>query len=169
MGLNGLYLNKKGRERDGILEPGDAKDKLMEIKERLEQEVDRVTGQRVIRNAYLAEEIYKGAATEYAPDLIIGYNRGYRASWGTCLGDLTDPDPYDDGGPGDAEPVPYLSRNRLAWSADHCADALEVPGVLICNRKYGATEPALIDVAPSILAEFGLETPSSMAGKSIFT
>ncbi len=32
-----------------------------------------------------------------------------------------------------------------------------------------AKEPALVDLAPSILAEFGLPVPSSMTDKSIFT
>jgi hypothetical protein len=63
----------------------------------------------------------------------------------------------------------YLSRNKLAWSADHCADALEVPGVLFCNCPFTASGPALVDLAPSILAAFGLAAPVSMTGKSILT
>jgi predicted AlkP superfamily phosphohydrolase/phosphomutase len=154
LGINGLYLNLKGRERDGIVEPGrDAQDLLVELKERLEAEVDPRTGLRVIRTVYRADEVYSGNATALAPDLIVGYNRGYRASWDTCLGDL------------EAE---YLSDNKLAWSADHCADALEVPGVLFSSRPFRAGSPSLVDVAPSILAEFGLAAPSSMTGRSIF-
>jgi predicted AlkP superfamily phosphohydrolase/phosphomutase len=110
-------------------------------------------GQRVIRRVYRTDEAYSGSATGLAPDLILGYAPGYRASWATCLGELT-PD--------------VLMDNDSAWSADHCADALEVPGVLFCNRSVRAAQPALIDLAPSILAEFGLPTPSSMSGKNIF-
>jgi predicted AlkP superfamily phosphohydrolase/phosphomutase len=153
LGINGLYLNLKGRERDGIVEPGEkAEEKLTEIKEELEKVTDN--GQRVIRKAYRASEVYTGKATALAPDLIIGYARGYRASWATCLGELTQD---------------YLLDNDQAWSADHCADALEVPGVLFCNRPFRAREPALIDVAPSVLEVFGLPAPSSMTGKSIFS
>jgi predicted AlkP superfamily phosphohydrolase/phosphomutase len=155
LGINGLYLNLKGREPQGIVEPGQkAEDLLTELKERLEAEIDPLTGQKVIRNVYRASEIYKGSATALAPDLIVGYSRGYRASWETCLGDL--------------EPS-VLSTNELAWSADHCADALEVPGILFCNRPFQAQGPSLVDVAPSILAEFGVPAPSSMTGKSIFS
>jgi hypothetical protein len=121
-----------------------------------------VTGQQVIRKVYRADEVYSGSATALAPDLIVGYCRGYRASWETCLGDLVDADAED------MEPKKYLSPNKLAWSADHCADALEVPGVLFCNRPFAASGPALVDLAPSILAAFGLATPVSMTGKSIF-
>ncbi len=154
LGINGLYVNLKGRERDGIVEPGRDKEALLaELKERLEAQVDPTTGERIIRTVYRADQVYSGNATAMAPDLIVGYNRGYRASWDTCLGDL-EPD--------------YLSDNKLAWSADHCADALEVPGVLFCSRPFAARSPALVDVAPSILAEFGLTAPASMTGKSIF-
>jgi predicted AlkP superfamily phosphohydrolase/phosphomutase len=156
LGINGLYLNLKGRERDGIVEPGEAAEILLvELTELLEAEVDRDNGDaKVIRKVYRADEVYAGSATEFAPDLIVGYSRGYRASWETCLGDLTDQ---------------IFLDNESAWSADHCADAVEVPGLLVCNRPFRAKAPALIDLAPSILAEFKLPTPSSMNGKSIFS
>ena len=80
----------------------------------------------MIRGVYRADQIYSGGATALAPDLIVGYRRGYRASWATCLGDLTDE---------------VLLDNDQAWSADHCADALEVPGVLFCNRPFRAAKP----------------------------
>jgi predicted AlkP superfamily phosphohydrolase/phosphomutase len=152
LGINGLYLNLKGRERDGIVEPGaKAQELLAELKERLEAVTD-ANGERVIRSVYRADQVYSGGATALAPDLIVGYCRGYRASWATCLGDLT----------GD-----ILLDNDSAWSADHCADALEVPGVLWCNRPIHAPGPALVDIAPSILAEFGLAAPSSMTGRNV--
>jgi predicted AlkP superfamily phosphohydrolase/phosphomutase len=154
LGINGLYLNLKGRERDGIVEPGkEAEEKLQEIKERLEEVTD-VNGARVIGTVYRADQVYSGSATALAPDLIVGYRRGYRASWETCLGELT---------------PEWLLDNDNAWSADHCADAREVPGVLFSNRSFRAKGPGLIDVAPSILAEFGLPIPSTMSGRSIFS
>ena len=47
-------------------------------------------------------------------------------------------------------------------------DASEVPGVLFSNKPISMENPSLIDLAPSILAEFGLEIPSSMEGKDVF-
>lgn len=154
LGINGLYLNLKGRERDGMVEPGDEQEALLtELASRLETVTD-FNGQQVIRKVYRADQIYSGGATALAPDLIVGYRRGYRASWATCLGDITDD---------------VLLNNDSAWSADHCADALEVPGVLFCNRPFRSKNPSLVDLAPSILDEFGLPMPSCMTGKSIFT
>src|SRR5207247_11244909 len=125
---------------------------LKELVGRLESVTD-VNGRRVIRGVYRADKVYSGTATALAPDLIVGYSRGYRASWATSLGDLTDE---------------VLLDNDSAWRADHCADALEVPGVLFSNRPLRAGAPSLVDVAPSILTEFGLPTPSSMVGRNIF-
>jgi predicted AlkP superfamily phosphohydrolase/phosphomutase len=154
LGINGLYLNLKGRERDGIVEPGDEQEALLtELANKLEAITD-FNGERVIRNVYRASKVYSGTATALSPDLIVGYCRGYRASWATCLGGLTEE---------------ALLDNDLAWSADHCADALEVPGVLFCNRALRSRTPSLVDVAPSILAEFGLPAPSSMDGRDFIT
>jgi predicted AlkP superfamily phosphohydrolase/phosphomutase len=154
LGINGLYLNLKGRERDGIVEPGEQRESLLrELIGRLESITD-YGGKKIIRGVYRSDEIYQGNATRLAPDLIVGYSRGYRASWATCLGDLTDD---------------ILLDNDQAWSADHCCDALEVPGVLFSNRAINGDSPSLVDVAPSILAEYGISTPASMSGKSFFT
>jgi predicted AlkP superfamily phosphohydrolase/phosphomutase len=152
LGINGLYLNLKGRERHGIIDPSDRDSLLTELATKLEAVRD-TNGRQVIRRAYRADQVYCGNATELAPDLIIGYSRGYRASWATSLGDLTDQ---------------VLLDNNSAWSADHCADALEVPGVLVANRPIGGKSPMLVDMAPSILAEFGLPTPATMEGRNVF-
>jgi predicted AlkP superfamily phosphohydrolase/phosphomutase len=154
LGLNGLYLNLKGRERDGIIEPGEQREALLRQLAAALEGVEDENGQRVIRGVYRADRIYSGNATALAPDLIIGYARGYRASWATVLGDLSDQ---------------VILDNDSAWSADHCADALEVPGVLFSNRPIRSRDPSLVDVAPAILAEFGLPTPSSMIGRSFFS
>jgi predicted AlkP superfamily phosphohydrolase/phosphomutase len=153
LGINGLYLNLKGRERDGIIEPGEMQEAMLtELATRLEAVRD-FNGQQVIRNVYRADKVYSGNATALAPDLIVGYARGYRASWDTCLGDISDD---------------VLLDNNMAWSADHCADALEVPGVLFCNRPIRRTGPALVDLAPSILSEYGLPVPPAMVGRDLF-
>jgi len=153
LGINGLYLNVIGRERDGIVEPGQQSEQLLqELVTKLEAIKD-TNGKQVIRKAHRTDKAYSGPATALAPDLVIGYCRDYRASWATCLGDITEQ---------------VLLDNDSAWSADHCADVSEVPGVIFSNRPIGASAPALVDVAPSILTEFGLKVPSSMEGKNIF-
>jgi len=154
LGVNGLYLNLKGRERDGIVQPGRQRDELTaELISRLEALRDN-DGRRVIRKVHRTDKAYSGPATTLAPDLVIGYYRGYGASWNTRLGDMS---------------KEILFDNDSAWSADHCADVSEVPGVIFSNRPITAEAPSLVDVAPSILTEFGLKVPATMVGRNIFT
>ena len=154
LGINGLYLNLKGRERDGIVEPGEQREQLLtELSGKLEALRD-TQGQRVIVKVHRTDKTYSGPATKFAPDLIVGYSRDYRASWTTCLGNMT---------------KEVLTDNDSVWSADHCADASEVPGVLFCNRPINAGTPSLVDLAPSVLTRFGLNVPTSMQGKDIFS
>ncbi len=152
LGINGLYINLKGREIYGTVEPGAEYEFYVdELAAKLEAVTDE-NGRRVIHKAHRADKDYSGPATALAPDLIIGYRRDYRASWDTCLGGMGGKILYD---------------NDSAWSADHCADAAEVPGVLFSNKPIAASSPALIDLAPTILTEFGLGVPSSMVGRNI--
>ena len=154
LGINGLYLNMRGREKYGIVSSGTERQQLLEELVNKLEAVRDDNGRRVIRKVHRSDKVYLGSATEFAPDLIVGYSRDYRASWATCLGDMTDE---------------VLLDNDSAWSADHCADVSEVPGVIFSNRPIAAKECGLIDLAPTILSEYGLKVPDSMQGKNIFT
>lgn len=153
LGLNGLYLNLKGREKYGIVDPAQRDALLKEISEKLLALKDPATNQPVIRRVYRAEEWYSGPEVKNAPDLIIGYERGYRASWATCLGEFD---------------KAVVTDNNYAWSADHCIAHDIVPGMVLSNRRIVAEEPALIDLAPTILAEFGVNKPEQMVGSNIY-
>jgi predicted AlkP superfamily phosphohydrolase/phosphomutase len=154
LGLNGLYINLRGRERHGIVEPGTAADRLMaEIRAKLLAVQDPKAKQPVITRVDLASEVYQGPYAQEGPDLVVGYNRGYRAGWQTILG---------------AFPPEELEDNTNPWSGDHCMDYTLVPGVLLSNRKIAAQAPALTDIAPTILAEFGIAEAKGMIGHSVF-
>jgi len=135
------------------VDSGHEKEELMnELITRLE-DVRDVDGRKVVRKVHRTNNIYSGPALAYAPDLIVGYHRDFRASWQTCLGDMNEE---------------ILSDNNSAWSADHCMDASELPGVLYSNRPLATNDPSLVDLGPSILSGFGLAVPSNMEGKNIF-
>jgi predicted AlkP superfamily phosphohydrolase/phosphomutase len=151
LGINGLYLNLKGREKYGVVDPSEKDELLNELVVRLENVRDD-NGKPVIKKVRRTDHIYSGQEMALAPDLIVGYRRGYRASWVTCLGDMDDF---------------ILADNDSAWSADHCCDSSEIPGVLFANRPIKAESPSLVDLAPTILADFGLEKPSSMTGRNV--
>jgi len=154
LGLNGLYVNLRWREVKGIVEPADRSALLDEITEKLLQLTDPETGQKVVRRVYRSDECYSGPATQIAPDLIIGYERGYRVSWRAGMGDI-DPE--------------VIFDNDNAWSADHCIAHDVVPGIIISNRRITLDEPALIDIAPTVLAEYGVDKPDYMTGRNLFS
>ena len=90
LGINSLYLNLKGREQYGVVEPGQERERLLEeLVDKLEAVRDR-DGRRVIRKVHRADRAYSGPALKYAPDLVIGYSRDFRGSWKTALGGITD-------------------------------------------------------------------------------
>ena len=107
------------------------------------------SGEIAIRNVYASSAIYRGPYLNAAPDLIVGYARGYRASWDAALGKVS-PHVFED--------------NAKAWSGDHCVDPSLVPGVLFSNRKLDAEDPGIEDMAPTALAAFR-HSASGMDGR----
>ena len=155
LGLNGLYINQIGREGQGTVAPGAEKEHIMsELKRKLETVVDPATGKRVIAEVYRADQVYHGEFADQAPDLIVGYDDGFRASWETSLGKIT---------------RDLLTDNKKKWSGDHLMSKDVIPGVLFTNRRVNNPNPALWDVAPTILAEFGIKKLPHMDGNDFFT
>jgi predicted AlkP superfamily phosphohydrolase/phosphomutase len=154
LGLTGLFVNRIGRERDGIVKPGPELDALChELKAKLEALRDPATGEPVIREVFLTREIQSGPYADAAPELLIGYQKGFRHSWDCATGAVT---------------KEIFTDNTRSWSGDHCVDPRLVPGVFWCNRKIEALEPALIDLAPTVLDLFGVPIPGYMQGKRLF-
>ena len=153
LGFNGLYLNLKGREVHGTISPGTEADKLCDkLISQLTAFTDPQTGEQVISHVYRANEIYSGPYASDGPDLVVAYNNFYRASNDTVRGEF---------------PRTLVLDNTDAWSGDHCVDSTFVPGVLLCNRPVRSDEPALEDLAPTILAQFGVKAPAEMTGKNL--
>jgi predicted AlkP superfamily phosphohydrolase/phosphomutase len=151
MGLNGLYLNIEGREKQGIVEPGDAEALKKEIQQKLNGLKDPDSGTVGITGVFITGNVYSGPYSENAPDLLVGYGAGYRASWDSVLGKVTSL---------------VFEDNLKAWSGDHCIDPRLVPGVLFSSHKFIEDKPHIADVAPTILTLFGLPLPSHFDGKA---
>ncbi len=153
VGFCGVGVNMEGREGQGAVKPADRDGVLKELADRLLAFRDPVTKARVIRQVYFAEDIYRGPHRHESPDLILGFESGYRASWQTALGA--------------APEGPVVEANLSAWSGDHLMDRSVVPGTLLSNRKLAAEDASLEDVAPTILQALGLEAPKEMDGRSL--
>jgi len=152
VGLAGIFLNVKGREANGTVSAAEAPRLAEELASKLSGLVDPQTGEVAIHEARTRTQTYRGPYVENAPDVIVGYNVGYRVSWDAAIGKC-------------GEPV--FSDNRKAWSGDHCVHPALVPGVLFSNLKLPADEANIIDVATTVLDLFGIQAPAYMEGKSL--
>jgi predicted AlkP superfamily phosphohydrolase/phosphomutase len=151
-GLSGIHLNRRGREAGGIVDPADVAPLGREIAAKL-KELRDVDGElRAVREVYDTAEVYRGPYAGDGPDLVVGYEKGYRASWETALGKT---------------PSEIIVANPKHWSGDHCVDVRAVPGVLFSNAHCSFTDPpALADLAPTILDLFGIAPPPHMDGRA---
>lgn len=151
LGINGLYVNLKGRDRYGSV-PLERYHEVREaVREKLLQVRDPKTGAPVVDVVFRREEIYSGPWVESAPDLIVGYARGYRSSDEAVLGTFPDQTVGD--------------RTDL-WAADHCINPAVVPGMLVSNWDWQG-EGDIWDLAPSILDLFGVTQPTEMTGRNL--
>lgn len=154
LGLTGLFINRKAREGKGIVEEGQhLKDVKDRIKAGLMELEDPKTGEKIFREVFDSGEIFTGPYVFEAPDLFMGYKRGYRNSWDCATG---------------AVPVEVFSDNSKSWSGDHCIDPREVPGVFFCDKKISTEQPNLMDIAPTALSLFGVDVPKTMQGADLF-
>ena len=153
LGLGGLYLNQKGREAKGIISAGEEANALKaELRRKLSGLRDEAAGEIAITEAYDRDRVYSGPYAGNAPDLIIGYNQGFRASWDSVTGKVNST---------------VFEDNTKAWSGDHCIDPRHVPGVFFFSHKIEAKAPSIMDVAPTVLTLFGLPVPGHMDGRPL--
>jgi predicted AlkP superfamily phosphohydrolase/phosphomutase len=155
IGINGLYLNLAGRESHGIVQLGAEQEQLLaELKSKLELVTDPLDGRRAIKTADRSDQVYHGDMISIGPDIVVGYYRGWRGSNECALGKV---------------PAVQFEDNMLKWSGDHCIAASEVPGILMTNRPVRRENPALLDMAPTILRLFGIEPLAEMVGGDLFS
>jgi len=152
IGFNGLYLNQKGRESEGIVDPKDAGALMDEIARKLEDYRDPKTGDRVVLEAFRSKDVYSGERVAEAPDMLIGYDRGYGASDESTLGEITEG---------------VIADNESRWSGSHLMAPQVVPGVLLINRKLSREGHDLTDLTATLLSHYGIRNLPDMTGEPI--
>lgn len=153
IGLTGIFVNRKDREAKGIVTQQELPGLCREIKRKLEALRDPLDGQPVVREAFLTRELHSGPYADMAPELLVGYHKGFRHSWDCATGAVSSA---------------VFSDNTKSWSGDHCVDPRLVPGVFWCNRKITKQAPELLDIAPTVLDLFGVAIPGYMQGSPLF-
>ncbi|MBN3041277.1 MAG: alkaline phosphatase family protein, partial [Candidatus Omnitrophica bacterium] len=153
LGFGGIYINKIGREGYGVVNESEVRALKQAIILGLTQLEDPQTNEKVINNVYSSDDIFKGPYINDAPDLFVGFNNGYRASWQTALGGV---------------PKALTEDNRKKWSGEHLLDFALVPGIIFMNKKINLDNPSIIDIAPTLLGLFSINKPEAMPGKILF-
>ncbi len=153
VGLAGIFINQKGREIQGTVEPGEEARRLIEeIAGKMTGLRDPQGGEIAVKEAVPGKRVYQGPYAENAPDIVVGYNVGWRVSWDAAIGKCGEP---------------IFSDNVKAWSGDHCVHPELVPGVLFSSLKLDERSASIIDLAPTVLDLFGVVRPGYMDGKSL--
>jgi predicted AlkP superfamily phosphohydrolase/phosphomutase len=153
LGLGNIYVNLKGREKEGIVREGAEYESVMkDISEKLPLMRDPDNGEAPVCRVYRRDEIYRDYDPDLVPDLRVSNNPGYRVSWQTSLGGVPDS---------------LISINAKPWSGDHCSlDPKWVKGMFFMNRKIDGMVN-ILDIAPTVLAILGEKVPPEMEGKAL--
>ncbi len=149
-GWGRIFINLKGRDPEGIVEPGKQYETVRsDIIRRLESLVDPKTGEKLCTQSQIfkKEDIYNGPYIEEAPDIVFQLRPGYLSFPGYEFGSNS------------------LVSDLRGWSAGHAMN-----GILMMkgrNVKKGAqvADAKMIDVAPTVLAMMGLPLPADMDGR----
>jgi len=154
LGMAGIYLNLKGRETEGIVDPSEAEVVKAELARRLGGLRDPADGSVAVRDVHRRESVYRGEFVDRSPDLVVSCAPGYRVSSASAVGGV---------------PSEVLVDNRERWSGDHVVDPDAVPGVLFMNRPFADGSPRIVDLAPTILHVLGVPGGVDMEGTSLIT
>lgn len=148
-----VYVNLKARCPEGIVQPGEEYEKTKRrIIEVLSTATDPQTGKRVFENVWARGQIYKGAYTQNAPDIIYELAPGY----------MVNNYPY----PSCLSRGRFLRRLKPGYdiSGYHRPDGIFI-GAGPAFRKGQFVEASIPDIAPTVLYVMGLPIPTYMDGK----
>ena len=154
LGFNALYLNIQGREAQGIVAPADVAKEEAALMADLDGLVDPQNGAKIVKKVSKAADIYHGARVAEAPDLIVGYDKGYGHSDESTLGEILEPEVED---------------NTSRWSGNHLMAPEVVPGVLLANHAITGEGHNLTDVTATLLSWYGVAPLPEMQGKPVLT
>jgi len=144
-----VYINLKGREPMGIVEPGREFEKVREaIIGELKALVDQETGKPVVDEIFRKEELYSGAHLREAPDIVFLPRNLETAAFGE----------YE-----------FASHKvlDLSWgvSGSHRMEGLLMMRGSRIRKGTVIQRAEIIDLAPSVLYLLGLPVPGEMDGK----
>ena len=153
IGFNGLYINRKGREAEGSVPEAEVAALVRELADKLEARRDE-DGTQVVVDATITSEVYVGARVDDAPEIQVGYNRGYGNSDESSLGRITN--------------QVLMDNTGGTFNGSHLMDPSVVLGTILTNREITAELPRLEDLTVEILRTYGIQPDPDMTGVPVF-
>lgn len=152
LGFSSIYLNREGREKNGIVSEKDAESTMENIISTLKKY--SFDGKKPFENVHSSSDFYS-LDFDDLPDLIPIYREGYRAAKASTIGSIPE--------------IETVHDNLNKWSGDHIGPFEEstLPGIIFCSQDIDLKNAGIIDLAPTVLEFFGLEKPNEMDGKSL--
>lgn len=142
-----IRINLKGREPEGIIQPGEEYERLRdELISQISQVRDPDTGEQIVERVHRREEVYSGPFLSDAPDLQI-VTRGWAYPF---YGDLVGPSLFRT--PEDLSPSVHLYHGLFILKGSSVRQDLEVEGADI------------LDLTPTILYLMGVPIPRDLDG-----
>jgi predicted AlkP superfamily phosphohydrolase/phosphomutase len=150
-----IRINLKGREPQGIVEPGaEYKELCEELYQTVKDMINPANSQRAAHTVYKTDDIYQGPCRSHMPDIIINWNDAAQIT--TAL--LTQKyGMVRSTAPGYAL-TPYYTGNHRP-NAFTCAIGPDMPPQAV------RANASILDLAPTILTSLGIEPPDYMHGK----
>jgi predicted AlkP superfamily phosphohydrolase/phosphomutase len=148
-----IWLNVRGREPEGIVEPGAEYEEVREAIRRVFTSLREArTGEALVEGVYFREEVYQGPFLERAPDLLVRFR------------DVVISEVLMDG------KVLRMSRRSAATpkqvkTGSHRPDGILILGGQGSRQGISLSGARLVDVAPTLLYWMGRPVPSYMDGR----
>ena len=151
----GIWLNVRGREPLGIVEPGAAYEALRDgLLDAVRAFRDPYSGEPVVERAYRREEVHRGPFAWRAPDIVLTLRAGYKVTPGRGMHSVSGKSR------GTIRQVEAEGRGIHRRQGIIAMAGPGVPG----GPLLGA---ALPDLLPTVLSAFGLAVPPGLDGHSL--
>jgi len=140
----GIYINLKGRQPEGIVEPDEFDQLRDEILGKLRELQDTQTAEKVVTLAFKKEDVYTGAFVDEPPDLLFG------------LKDLA-----------------YVQIDQLVFGklfrpskgGTHRMNGILMMQGTLVNPEASLRDISILDIAPTLHYLLGLPVPDDMDGR----
>jgi predicted AlkP superfamily phosphohydrolase/phosphomutase len=152
-----IYINLKGRQQSGIVEPGSEYESLRnKLIHSLINIVDPETGQKIFQNVQKREDVYSGPFLQDIPDILLSWTSGYYHIGESDIYQLNSKTNIND---------LFATDNKRKWSGNHIPEGIFVINGQGIKKKCLFNGATITDIAPTVLHLLGLKVPEYMDGR----